>query len=106
MSTGTYFDTLEKLEKIILSSSYFILPSVIPAEHVAMMTGVIDRAIAKRDKDIATTKMSEDAIANDDGLLLCSADGKYFFFLHEDREPEMNQVIFSTYMEQIVRGMQ
>ena len=71
-----------------------------------MMKGVIERAIARRDSELATTVLGRDAIAKDDGLLLCSTDGKYFFFMHEDSEPDMNRVIFSTYIEQIVRGMQ
>ena len=105
MNTGAYFEALDKFEKILLSFSYFILPSVIPPEHVALMKGVIERAIARRDSELTITALTRDAIANDDGLLLCSTDGKYFFFMHEESEPEMNRVIFSTYMEQIVRGM-
>jgi uncharacterized Fe-S cluster-containing protein len=78
---------------------------VIPPEHVAIMTEVIKRAITKREKSITPNVNSQKAIDEDDGLILCSVDGKYFFFMHEDCEPDMNKIIFSSYMEQIVKGM-
>jgi hypothetical protein len=99
-----FWYSLKILEKY--SFSYFILPSVIPPEHVAIMTGVIERAISRRDKDMTATLNGQNATVSDDGLILCSSDGKYFFFMQEDCEPDMNKIIFSTYMEQIVRGMQ
>lgn len=85
--------------------SYFILPSVIPSEHITIMTEVIRRAITKRDKSITGNVNNQNAINEDDGLILCSADGKYFFFMHEDYEADMNKIIFSSYMDQIVKGI-
>ncbi|CAF4389527.1 unnamed protein product, partial [Adineta steineri] len=70
-------------------------------EHITVMSKVIERAIAKRDKDLRPN-----VEANDDGLIQCSTDGKYFFFMHEDNEPDMHKIIFSSYMEQIVKGME
>lgn len=64
------------------------------------MTGVIERAIAERTISLNHQNTTDE----DDGLILCSADGKYFFFMHEDSEPEMNKIIFSPYMEQITKG--
>ncbi|CAF0829230.1 unnamed protein product [Didymodactylos carnosus] len=64
------------------------------------MQGVIERAIACRDADMN----GHETTVTDDGLILCSKEGKYFFFMHEDNEPDMHKIIFSTYMEQIVRG--
>jgi len=69
------------------------------------MTEVIERAINKRDKQLRRNMNSQDTQIEDDGLILCSTDGKYFFFMHEDNEPDMNKIIFSSYMEQIVKGM-
>ena len=69
------------------------------------MTGVIKRAIENRDKSLKTTVNGEDTKEEDDGLILCSSDGKYFFFMHEDNEPEMKKIIFSSYMEEIVKGI-
>jgi hypothetical protein len=69
------------------------------------MTEVIERAINMRDKQLRTNMNSQDTQIEDDGLILCSTDGKYFFFMHEDNEPDMNKIIFSSYMEQIVKGM-
>jgi hypothetical protein len=102
---GTYFYTLSKFQKEIFFDSYFILPSIIPPEHVAIMTEVIKRAITKRDKCITREVNNPNTKDEDDGLILCSADGKYFFFMHEDCEPDMNKIIFSSYMEQIVKGI-
>jgi hypothetical protein len=84
------------LKKNIIIYSYFILPSVIPPEHIKIMTEVIERAIAKRDKTLQADEK--------DGLIQCSSDGKYFFFMHEDNEPDMHKIIFSSYMNQIVKG--
>ncbi|CAF0845949.1 unnamed protein product [Adineta steineri] len=64
------------------------------------MSEVIQRAIAKRDKDLRPN-----VEANDGGLIQCSTDGKYFFFMHEDNEPDMHKIIFSSYMEQIVKAV-
>ncbi len=97
--------TLFQCQKNFLFFSYFILPSVIPPEHVSLMTEVIKRAIAKRDERITTNLNGQNTTDEDDGLILCSADGKYFFFMHEDCEAEMNKIIFSSYMEEIVKGM-
>jgi len=69
------------------------------------MTEVIERAINKRDKQLRRNMNSQDTQIEDDGLILCSTDGKYFFFMHEDNEPDMNKIIFSSYMEQIVKGI-
>jgi len=69
------------------------------------MTEVIGRTIDKRDEHLRTNTNSQDTEIEDDGLILCSTDGKYFFFMHEDNEPDMNKIIFSSYMEQIVKGM-
>jgi len=69
------------------------------------MTEVIERAINMRDKQLRTNMNSQDTQIEDDGLILCSTDGKYFFFMHEDNEPDMNKIIFSSYMEQIVKGI-
>ncbi|CAF1212851.1 unnamed protein product [Adineta ricciae] len=77
---------------------YFILPSIISQEHLHMMNEIIQRAIAKRDEDLKNE-------VNKDGLIQCSTDGKYFFFMHEDHEPEMKKIIFSSYMEQITKAI-
>ncbi|UJR29462.1 hypothetical protein I4U23_010674 [Adineta vaga] len=77
---------------------YFILPSVIPHEHIEIMTEIIQRAIEKRDQDLKIELKV-------DGLIQCSTDGKYFFFMHEDNEPEMNKIIFSSYMKQITKAV-
>ena len=85
--------------------SYFILPSVIPPDHLEIMKDVIARAIAKRDKDVMARLGTEDLKGEHDGFTACSADGKYFFFMHEDYEPELKKIIFSSYIEQIARGI-
>ncbi|CAF3735669.1 unnamed protein product [Rotaria sp. Silwood1] len=69
------------------------------------MNNVIDRAIKKRDEKMDQMINGKNTTPEDDGLILCSTDGKYFFFMHEDSEPEMKKIIFSKYMEQIVRGI-
>ena len=86
---------------MLVCFSYFILPSVIPPEHIALMTDVIERAIIERNKSMNGQSTTDE----DDGLILCSVDGKYFFFMHEDSEPQMHQIIFSSYMEQIAKGL-
>jgi hypothetical protein len=68
------------------------------------MTKIIERAITERNKSITANMNDRNRIDEDEGLILCSADGKYFFFMHEDCEPDMNKIIFSSYMEQIVKG--
>ena len=99
---GTYLIIAFTSIKNKLLCSFFILPSVLPSEHIALLREAIDRAIAVRDKNVAATLDSQDAIA--DGLILCSNEGKYFFFMHENYEPDIKKIIFSTYMEEIVRG--
>lgn len=101
MSTGTDTNITPLCQNHMVCFSYFILPSVIPPEHIAIMTEVIERAIAERNKSLHHQNTTDE----DDGLILCSADGKYFFFMHEDSEPEMNKIIFSSYMEQIAKGL-
>jgi hypothetical protein len=68
------------------------------------MTDVIRRAIAKRDEDLRKENETRSTESKADDLIQCSSDGKYFFFMHEDNEPEMKKIIFSSYMEQIVKG--
>ena len=69
-----------------------------PQDHIRLMNDIIHRAIAKRDEEMKSTS------TDGDGLILCSKLGKYFFFMHEEQEVEMKKIIFSQYMEQIVRG--
>lgn len=76
-----------------------------PSEHIAIMTDVINRAIEKRDEHIAAISNNSEKMAGEDDFVLYSANGKYFFFMHENVEPLINKIIFSKYMEQIVKGM-
>ncbi len=103
---GMCFNFLSECQKNFnLFYSYFVLPSVIPPEHVAIMTKVIEHAIIERNRSITENMNNRNTIDEDDGLILCSADGKYFFFMYEDCQPDMNKIIFSSYMEQIVKGL-
>ena len=70
------------------------------------MKDVIARAIAKRDQDVMARLGTKELQGEHDGFTACSADGKYFFSMHEDQEPELKKIIFSSYIEQIARRIE
>lgn len=76
-----------------------------PPEHLEIMTRTIDRAIVQRDQYVSEQSNNLTLKNEHDGFTACSADGKYFFFMYEDKEPEIKKIIFSTYIEEIVRGI-
>ena len=95
---------LLNVRKIFFFPSYFVLPAVIPPEHVAMMAEIVKRAVSKRDEYVKTI-MNNQNTKEDCQLIENSADGKYFFSMHEDYEPDINKIIFRSYMEEITNGM-